>query len=41
MEEVLMIEPPPAAISASAEARMPRNAPVRFTSSICCHSSRL
>ena len=32
-----MIEPPPAAIIASADACMPRNAPVRLTSSICCH----
>lgn len=41
MEEVLMIEPPPEAIIASAAARQPRKAPVRLTSSICCHSSRL
>ena len=36
-----MIEPPPAAIIASAAARMPRNAPVRLTSSIWCHCSVL
>ena len=41
IEEVLMIEPPPAAIMASAAARMPRNGPVRLTSSICCHCSCL
>ena len=41
MEEVLMIDPPPAAIIASADARMPRKAPVRLTSSICCHCSCL
>jgi hypothetical protein len=41
IDEVLMIEPPPAAIIASAAACMPRKAPVRLTSSIACHCSRL
>ena len=38
-----MIEPPPASVIGSMTALMPSIAPVRFTSSTCCHlaTSRL